>query len=87
MTTVTLNIPDGVQGHDVLVEAACRLFDAQKLTKTEASRMCGMTRVEFDAALMERGLPVIRYTEEMWGQDQEALDRMRAGEATREKQS
>jgi predicted HTH domain antitoxin len=69
MTTVTLNIPEGVTGHDVVVEAACRLYDAQQLTKTQASRMCGLNRTEFDAALVQRGLPVIRYTREMLEQD------------------
>ena len=69
MTTVTSNIPEGVKGREVAVEAACRLYDAQQLTKTEACRMCGLTRVEFDAALMARGLPVMRYTREMLEQD------------------
>jgi predicted HTH domain antitoxin len=69
MTTVTMNIPEGVTGHEVVVEAACRLYDAQQLTKTQASRMCGLTREEFNAALMARGLPVIRYTREMLEQD------------------
>ena len=87
MTTVTLNIPEGVTGHEVAVEAACRLYDAQQLTKTQASRMCGLTRDEFNAALMARGLPVIRYTEEMWQEDLRAVEHMRHDDEAREKSS
>ena len=85
MTTVTLNIPEGVRGRDVVVEAACRLYDAQQLTKTEACRMCGLARVEFDAALMARGLPVIRYTEQNWEDDLKAFEKMRQDDEVREK--
>lgn len=85
MTTVTLNIPEGVKGHDVVVEVACRLYDAQQLTKTEACRMCGLARVEFDAALMARGLPVIRYTEQMWADDLKAVEKMRRDDEVQER--
>jgi hypothetical protein len=69
MTTVTLNIPEGVTGREVIVEAACRLYDAQQVSKAQACRMCGLTRVEFEAALRARGLPVLRYTRAMVEED------------------
>lgn len=67
---MTLTIPDevvkqsGLTEQELLVELACRLYDLEKLTKTQASRLVGLTRDEFNAELITRGLPVIRYHEE-----------------------
>ena len=47
--------------------------------------MCGLARVEFDAALMARGLPVIRYMREMWADDLMALEKMRQDDEATEK--
>ena len=80
MATVTLEIPDsvlkssGLNEKEMRIEIACRLFDAQTLGKSEASRMCGLTRDEFNSELMKRNLPLIRYTEEMWEQDRKHFD-------------
>jgi predicted HTH domain antitoxin len=58
------------------IEIACRLFDAEKLGKAQAGRMAGLSRDEFEAELIKRDLPVIRYTEEHWRQDVAALEKM-----------
>ncbi len=57
------------------IELACRLFDADKLSKPAASRLAGLKRVDFEEELAKRGLPIIHYTLEMLKQDMEALEK------------
>jgi predicted HTH domain antitoxin len=79
---MTLTIPDealedsGMSERDLLVEIACRLFDAGKLSKWRASRMVGMTRDEFNAELGDRGLAVIHYTAEDLDRELETIRRL-----------
>lgn len=76
---MTLTIPDealeesGMSERDLLVELACRLYDAGKLSKRHARRMVEMTRDEFNAELLNRGLPVIHYTAEDLEREMETL--------------
>lgn len=64
MATVT--IPDdvlqqaGLTEKEVLVEVACRLFDAGKLALWPAARLAGLDRDEMEEALANRGIPVYR---------------------------
>lgn len=58
------------------IEIACRLYDADKLPKGAAARLVGMSRDEFNAELVKRGLPVIRYTEEDFEREMETLRRL-----------
>lgn len=59
---MTITIPDdllqraGVTEQDVLVEVACRLFDSERLSKAEASRLCGLDRPAFENELHKRRL-------------------------------
>jgi predicted HTH domain antitoxin len=46
------------------VEIACRLFDAGKLHLWPAAQLAGMSRVEFEDALMKRGIAPYRMDEE-----------------------
>jgi predicted HTH domain antitoxin len=77
-----LTIPDDVlkelkmNEREARIELACRLFDADKLSKPAASRLAELSRVDFEEELIKRGLPIIHYTEEMWKQDLEALKKM-----------
>jgi predicted HTH domain antitoxin len=70
-----LVIPDeilkqaGLSGRDALIEFACRLFEGGRLDKPIAARLCGLTRVEFEAELYRRGLTVYRTTEAEYEQD------------------
>jgi predicted HTH domain antitoxin len=63
---MTITIPDdiarrgGVTERDVLVELACKLYNADRIQKAEATRMTGLSRAEFEAELTSRGLPWIR---------------------------
>lgn len=59
---------------EALIEIACHLFDSQRVGKGLAARMAGLTRLEFEEELIRRGLPVIRYTEEMFEEDLKTLD-------------
>ena len=83
MATLTIDIPDEVVARENLsdatirIELACRLFDAQKLSKAEACRLAGMDRMDFEEALIARGLPVLRYNAEMFAQDLAAVEKMR----------
>jgi predicted HTH domain antitoxin len=71
----------GLTEREALIEFACRMFDADRLTKPMALRVSGLSRVEFERELINRGLPIIHYTEEMWEQDLEALAKMDAGDS------
>jgi predicted HTH domain antitoxin len=50
----------GLSEPDAKLEIACRLYDAGKLTMPQATGWVGITRVEFENALLERNLPLIR---------------------------
>ncbi len=72
---MTLHIPDdilteaGLTEQEALVELACRLFDAGRLAKSSAARLCVMDRPSFEAELRRRGLAVYRTTLEDYEQD------------------
>jgi predicted HTH domain antitoxin len=76
---MTLFIPDdilkeaGLTEGEALVEFACRLFDAGKLSKTAAARLCGLERTAFEAELHRRGLAVYRTTLEDYEQDRRGM--------------
>ena len=63
----------GLTEREALIEFACRLFDADKLPSPTAARLAGLTRTDFESELIARGLPTVRYTEEMWEQDKKSL--------------
>ncbi len=62
----TLNIPDevlkeaGLSEREAVVEFACRLFDAGKLTLWSAARFAGLDRPGMEDALLARGIPIYR---------------------------
>lgn len=61
-----LAIPDevlkeaGLDEHGALVEFACRLFDAGRLTLWSAAKLAGLDRNGIEDALLERGIPIYR---------------------------
>jgi predicted HTH domain antitoxin len=59
--------------HEALVEFACRLFDAGKLTLPSAVRLAAMSRVAFEQELRSRRIPIYRPTLEDLDDDMEAL--------------
>ena len=62
---MSLTIPeetlDGLRhaARDALIDMACRLFDADRISKPEATKLTGLSRVEFEGELTKRGLPWI----------------------------
>ena len=54
----------GLTEREALVEIACRLFDAGKLQLWPAAQLAGLSRSEFESALMSRGIAVHRVDEQ-----------------------
>ncbi len=50
--------------------------DAGKLTMPQATRLAEISRVEFEEALLERGLPLLRLDERYWAQEVQSLERL-----------
>jgi predicted HTH domain antitoxin len=59
----------GLSEREALVEFACRLFDAQKLALWPAARLAGLSRVEMENELAQRGIAIYRPTVEDLHQD------------------
>jgi predicted HTH domain antitoxin len=66
----------GLTAGDALVEFACRLFDANKMTLWSAAKLAGLTRVAFEQALRERNIAIYRPQPSDLADDLAALDRM-----------
>jgi predicted HTH domain antitoxin len=66
----------GLSVNEARVEIACRLYDSGKLTMPQATRWAGLSRTEFEAALLERQLPLVRVGEEYWRQELEGLQKL-----------
>jgi predicted HTH domain antitoxin len=49
---------------EMLIEIACRLFDADKLGKVAAMRLADLSRTQFEEELLKRGLPLVHIDEE-----------------------
>jgi len=75
---VTLDIPDDLadelpgdepaRGRRVLLELACGLYAAHRLTHAQAAKLAGMGRLEFDRERDLREIP-IHYSEDDWRND------------------
>jgi predicted HTH domain antitoxin len=63
--------------HEALIEFACRLFDAARLTIGHAARLASMTENELEQELYARQIPRYRYTEEHLEQDLRAIEKMK----------
>lgn len=66
----------GLSEAEARLEIACRLYDAGKLTMPRAASFAGISRTEFETALIERGLPLIRLGELYWQQELEGMQRL-----------
>jgi predicted HTH domain antitoxin len=79
---MTITIPHdilkraGLTEQEALVEFACRLYDAEKISLPDASRLAGLERVYFEAELRKRGLPIFRPTLDEFEQDLRALRKL-----------
>jgi predicted HTH domain antitoxin len=68
----------GLTEREALIEFACRLFDAGKLTLCLACELVELSRVEFERELVARKIPVYRPTVDDLQQDLATLDRLGA---------
>lgn len=67
----------GLSEREALVEFACRLVQAEKLTLPQGSKLAGLSRVEFEDELLSRGIPLYRPTLEEVLEDAEAIRRLK----------
>jgi predicted HTH domain antitoxin len=68
----------GLSPGEARIEIACRMFDAGKLALWPAARWAGLSRVEFEAELHRRGIPIYRPTIEDITSDLAAFERLDA---------
>ena len=66
----------GLSERDALIEFACRLFQAEKLSLPAAAKLAKLSRVEMEDALFDRGIPAYRYTVEMLEEDMANLKKL-----------
>jgi predicted HTH domain antitoxin len=66
----------GIDEHEARLEIACRWFDTGKLSFGHAAAFAGLSEIDFEAQLEQRGLPRHRYTAEMLDQDVETLKKL-----------
>lgn len=75
----------GLSDRDALVEIACRLHDAEISSKPSASRLCGLSRAEFETELVARNLPLVTLGDDMLQEDPEALEKLRVKRANEDR--
>ena len=68
----------GLTASEARLEIVCRLYDAGKLTMPQATRWAGVSRTELEAALLERGLPLVRVDDEYWQQERTSLEKLKS---------
>ena len=61
---------------DALIEFACRLFDAGKLTLWGAAKLAGLSRIAFEEELRARQIAWVRPDASDLADDLAALDRL-----------
>jgi len=80
---MAVTIPDrlleeaGLSEREAKLEIACRLYDAGKLTMPQATHWAEISRVEFETALLERRLPLVRVDEGYWAQEVQGIERLK----------
>ncbi len=80
---MTLTIPNeilersGLTEREVVIEVACRMFDAGKLTQFFAAKLAGLTRVEFEEECFERKIPLYRIDEKYLDQEFESAKNLK----------
>jgi predicted HTH domain antitoxin len=78
----TIHIPEdvlreaGLTERDAVVELACRLYQAGRLTLWQAARLAGLDRNGIEDALLERQIPIYRPSVQDLKDDLRTLDAM-----------
>ena len=77
-----LTIPDalleqaGWSEQTARLELACELFRAKRLSLGQAAQWAGLSRVEMEAELLRRHIPIYEVTEEQVRAELAAMDRL-----------
>ena len=66
----------GLSERDALIEFACRLFEAGKLTLWSGAKWAGLSRTEFEGELRRRQIPIYRPGLADLADDLNTLDRL-----------
>ena len=66
----------GLSEQEAKLEIACRLYDAGRLNMPQATRWAGVDRTACEAALLERGLPLVRFGDEYWQQELDGMQQL-----------
>ena len=74
---MTLDLPPSVDEAHARLVLAVGLFQDGTLTLGRAASVAGMSYRAFADALRDREIPLFEYTEEMFAQDLEFLDRFK----------
>jgi predicted HTH domain antitoxin len=67
----------GMNEREAMIEIACRLFQAGKLSLPLAARFAGLARGEMEDQLLDRKIPLYRPTLEDYHQDVETLRKLK----------
>jgi predicted HTH domain antitoxin len=79
---MALTIPDslleqaGLTEQEARVEIACRLFQSRRLKLWAAAQWAGLSRVEMEAELLQRDIPLYEVTEKQLNAELAAMDRL-----------
>lgn len=66
----------GLDERQARIEFACWLFDCERLDLWPAAQVAGLSRVEFEAELLNRGLAFCRISEADFAQDMATAERL-----------
>lgn len=81
---MTVTIPDeilkitGLSERGIVIELACRLFEAGKLPLWPAAKLAGLDRGAFEDECLERGIPIYHVTSDDIARDLKNLDSLGA---------
>lgn len=64
MKTLTINLPDSVDEHDVLMQLAGMLFEKDRLSSGQAADLVGISKVKFLETVGRYGVSVFGETPE-----------------------
>ena|SRR5882672_7843205 len=75
---IDLDVPEGIIGENfekvVRQDAILRLFSERKIPAGDATRLLGLTRMQFMDFIQSRNIAYVDYTVEDWESDSKAIE-------------
>jgi predicted HTH domain antitoxin len=75
---IDLDVPEGIIDENfekvVREDAILRLFANRKIPAGHATRLLGLTRMQFMDFIQSRSIPYVEYTNEDWDADRKAIE-------------